>query len=376
MTIGVPKETDAVETRSAMIPANVARLVALGAAVHMEAGAGNGSGLSDEAFAAAGATIVRERQALLAAADILLRVRKPPLAEVEWVKPGCVHVSFLDPFQETELLSKLAARGVSAVSLEMFPRITRAQKMDALTSQANLAGYVAVILGAEYAGKIFPMMMTAAGTISPARVLVIGAGVAGLQAIATARRLGARVEAFDTRQVVEEQVRSLGARFVKIDIGEIGQTKDGYARPLTEEQLRKQREGLKKVCAESDVVITTAQVFGRKAPMIVTGEMVGAMRQGSVIVDLAIENGGNVEGAVLGQVVERNGVKIIGFPNLAGRVPVHASQVYSTNLVNFIEEFWDKPARQFVLQLEDEIIKGCLVTHAGQICNPRLKGNA
>ena len=376
MTIGVPKETDAVETRSAMIPANVARLVALGAAVHMEAGAGNGSGLSDEAFAAAGATIVRERQALLAAADILLRVRKPPLAEVEWVKPGCVHVSFLDPFQETELLSKLAARGVSAVSLEMLPRITRAQKMDALTSQANLAGYVAAILGAEYAGRIFPMMMTAAGTISPARVLVIGAGVAGLQAIATARRLGARVEAFDTRPVVEEQVRSLGARFVKIDIGEIGQTKDGYARPLTEEQLRKQREGLKKVCAESDVVITTAQVFGRKAPMIVTGEMVGAMRQGSVIVDLAIENGGNVEGAVLGQVVERNGVKIIGFPNLAGRVPVHASQVYSTNLVNFIEEFWDKPARQFVLQLEDEIIKGCLVTHAGQICNPRLKGNA
>jgi NAD(P) transhydrogenase subunit alpha len=292
------------------------------------------------------------------------------------VKPGCVHVSFLDPFQETELLSKLAARGVSAVSLEMFPRITRAQKMDALTSQANLAGYVAVILGAEYAGKIFPMMMTAAGTISPARVLVIGAGVAGLQAIATARRLGARVEAFDTRQVVEEQVRSLGARFVKIDIGEIGQTKDGYARPLTEEQLRKQREGLKKVCAESDVVITTAQVFGRKAPMIVTGEMVAAMRPGSVIVDLAIENGGNVEGAVLGQAIERNGVKIIGFPNLAGRVPVHASQVYSTNLVNFIEEFWDKPARQFVLQLEDEIIKGCLVTHAGQICNPRLKGNA
>jgi NAD(P) transhydrogenase subunit alpha len=376
MTIGVPKETDAVETRSAMIPANVARLVALGAAVHMEAGAGNGSGLSDEAFAAAGATIVRERQALLAAADILLRVRKPPLAEVEWVKPGCVHVSFLDPFQETELLSKLAARGVSAVSLEMLPRITRAQKMDALTSQANLAGYVAAILGAEYAGRIFPMMMTAAGTISPARVLVIGAGVAGLQAIATARRLGARVEAFDTRPVVEEQVRSLGARFAKIDIGEIGQTKDGYARPLTEEQLRKQREGLKKVCAESDVVITTAQVFGRKAPMIVTGEMVGAMRQGSVIVDLAIENGGNVEGAVLGQVVERNGVKIIGFPNLAGRVPVHASQVYSTNLVNFIEEFWDKAARQFVLQLEDEIIKGCLVTHAGQICNPRLKGNA
>src|ERR1051326_724595 len=191
----------------------------------------------------------------------------------------------------------------------MFPRITRAQKMDALTSQAHLAGYVAVILGAEYACKIFPMMMTAAGTVNAARVFIVGAGVAGLQAIATARRLGARVEAFDTRQVVEEQVRSLGARFVKIDIGEIGQTKDGYARPLTEEQLRKQREGLKKVCAESDVVITTAQVFGRKAPMIVTGEMVAAMRPGSVIVDLAIENGGNVEGAGLGQAIERDGAK-------------------------------------------------------------------
>src|SRR5205814_1908524 len=266
--------------RCAMVPANVARLKALGAAVQIEAGAGNGSGFADEAFAGAGATVVRERQALLAAADMVLRVRKPPVAEVDLMKAGCVQVSFLDPFRETELVGRLAKRGISAVSLEMLPRITRAQKMDALTSQANLAGYVAVILSAEYAPRIFPMMMTAAGTINPTRVFVIGAGVAGLQAIATAKRPGARVEAFDTRPVVEEQVRSLGARFIKIDIGETGQTKEGYAKPLTEEQLHKQREGMKKICAESDVVITTAQVFGRKAPVIVTAEMVSAMRRG------------------------------------------------------------------------------------------------
>ena len=373
MIIGVPKETDPAETRSAVIPANTARLVALGAEVQVETGAGDGSGFTDEAFASSGAALVQDRRTLLAAADIVLRVRKPPLAEVDLMKPGCIHVSFLDPFKETELVSKLATRGISAVSLEMLPRITRAQKMDALTSQANLAGYVAVVLGADHTPRIFPMMMTAASTISPARVFIIGAGVAGLQAIATAKRLGARVDAFDTRPVVEEQVRSLGARFVKIDIGETGQTKEGYAKPLTEEQLQKQREGMKKVCAESDVVITTAQVFGRKAPVLLTADIVRAMKRGSVIVDLAVESGGNVEGAVLGEIVERNGVKIIGLANLPGRVPVHASQVYSTNLANFVEEFWDKKARQFVLQLEDEIIKGCLVTHAGEICNPKLK---
>jgi len=374
MNIGVPKETDPVESRSAIIPGNVKRLVALGATVQIETGAGDGSGFSEEAFTADGAIFVQDRQSLLSATDIVLRVRKPPLAEVDWMRPGSVQVSFLDPFKETELVGQLARKGISAVSLEMLPRTTRAQKMDALTSQANLAGYVAAILGAEYSGKIFPMMMTAAGTINPARVFVIGAGVAGLQAIATAKRLGARVEAFDTRPVVEEQVRSLGARFIKIDIGETGQTKDGYAKPLTEEQLHKQREGMKKVCAESDVVITTAQVFGRKAPIIVTAEMVSAMRPGSVIVDLAIESGGNVEGAVLGEVIERNGVKIVGLANLPGRVAVHASQVYSTNLTNFLEEFWDKTNKRFVLKLEDEIIQGSLVTHAGEICNPKLKG--
>jgi len=374
MIIGVPKETDAGESRSAIVPANVTRLLALGAAVQIETGAAVGSGFPEEAFKSAGASFVPNRQQLLGASDVVFRVRKPPVTEIDWMKRGSIHVSFLDPFNETELVARLAKGGISAVSLEMLPRITRAQKMDALTSQANLAGYVAVIVGAAHSTKIFPMMMTAAGTISPARVFVIGAGVAGLQAIATAKRLGARVDAFDTRPVVEEQVRSLGARFVKIDIGEIGQTKEGYAKPLTEEQLQKQREGMRKVCAESDVVITTALVFGRKAPVIVTAEMVSAMKPGSVIVDLAIESGGNVEGGVLGEVVERNGVKIVGETNLPGHVAVHASQVYSTNLTNFVEEFWDKGQKRFVLKMEDEIIQGCLVTHGGEICNSRLKG--
>jgi NAD(P) transhydrogenase subunit alpha len=373
MIIGVPKEADAGETRAAMIPANAARLIALGATVQIEHDATAGSGFPDDAFTSAGVRFIEDRQKLLESSDIVLRVRKPPLEEVAWMKAGAIHISFLDPFKETELVAKLAASRISSFSLEMLPRITRAQKMDALTSQANLAGYVAVILGASHSIKIFPMMMTAAGTISPARVFVIGAGVAGLQAIATAKRLGARVDAFDTRPVVEEQVRSLGARFVKIDIGEIGQTKEGYAKPLTEEQLQKQREGMKKVCAESDVVITTALVFGRRAPVIVTKEMVAAMKPGSVIVDLAIESGGNVEGGELGKVVTRNGVKIVGLGNLPGQVPVHASQVYSTNLTNFIEEFWDKEQKRFVLKPEDEIVQGCLVTHAGEICNPKLK---
>jgi proton-translocating NAD(P)+ transhydrogenase subunit alpha len=373
MIIGVPKEADAGETRAAMIPANATRLLALGATVQIEMGAMGGSGFPDDAFTSAGVRFIEGRQKLLESSDIVLRVRKPSVEEVAWMKAGAIQISFLDPFKETELVAKLAASRISAFSLEMLPRITRAQKMDALTSQANLAGYVAVILGASHSSKIFPMMMTAAGTISPGRVFVIGAGVAGLQAIATAKRLGARVDAFDTRPVVEEQVRSLGARFVKIDIGEIGQTKEGYAKPLSEEQLQKQREGMKKVCAESDVVITTALVFGRRAPVIVTKEMVAAMKPGSVIVDLAIESGGNVEGGELGKVVERNGVKIVGLVNLPGQVPVHASQVYSTNLTNFIEEFWDKEQKRFVLKPEDEIVQGCLVTHAGEICNPKLK---
>jgi NAD(P) transhydrogenase subunit alpha len=372
MKISVPKETHPGETRASLTPESAARLVKLGAQVAVESGLGRGSGHADAAYAAAGAALVPDRQALLSSADMVLRVRKPPVEEIVLLKAGCVHVSLLDPFNEKELIQKLAERGVSAISMELVPRTTRAQKMDVLSSQANLAGYVAVILAAHQANRIFPMMMTAAGTILPAKVFIIGAGVAGLQAIATAKRLGAKVTAYDTRPVVEEQIKSLGGQFLKIDLGETGQTKDGYAKALSEEQIQKQRAAMKKVCGESDVVITTAQVFGRKAPVLVTAEMLGAMKPGSVVVDLAIESGGNVAGAMPDQVVEKNGVKIVGLANLPGRVPVHASQVYSANLTALIEEFWDKQNKQFVLKLDDEIIKGCLVTHGGKIVNEKL----
>jgi NAD(P) transhydrogenase subunit alpha len=271
------------------------------------------------------------------------------------------------------LIEKFISKGVSAISMELIPRTTLAQKMDALSSQASLAGYVAVILAAEKLDKVFPMMMTPAGTITPAKVFIIGAGVAGLQAIATAKRLGARVEAFDTRAVVEEQVQSLGAKFVKVDLGETGQTKDGYAKALTEEQLAMQREAMARHCAQADVVITTAQVFGKKAPVIVTREMIRGMRTGSVVVDLAVETGGNVEGSEAGKTTEINGVSIMGMENLPGRVAVHASQMYSSNVGNLISHFWDKEAKKFNLDLGDEIIRGCLVTHDGTIFSETLK---
>ncbi len=374
MKISVPKETHPGETRAPLTPDSAAKLVKLGAQVKVEAGIGAGAGFADAAYTAAGATITTDRKALLSSADMVLRLRKPPVEEIALLKPNSIHASLLDPFNEKELIQKLAERGVSAISMELVPRTTRAQKMDVLSSQANLGGYVAVILAAAHANKIFPMMTTAAGTILPAKVFIIGAGVAGLQAIATAKRLGAKVTAYDTRPVVEEQVRSLGAQFLKIDLGETGQTKDGYAKALTEEQVQKQRDAMKKICGDSDVVITAAQVFGRRAPILVTAEMLNAMKPGSVVVDLAVETGGNVEGVVYDQVTDRNGVKIVGIANLPARVPLHASQVYSANLTSLIEEFWDKQNKNFVLKPDDEIIKGCLVTHGGKIVNEKLAG--
>jgi H+-translocating NAD(P) transhydrogenase subunit alpha len=372
MRIFIPRETDSRETRVPVIPQTVKRLAERGAEIVVEAGLGQPLGLPDQAYEAAGATASVDRAEELSKADIVLRLRKPAADEIRLLRRGTVHISFLDPFNETDLVDLLAEQGVSAISMEMIPRTTLAQKMDALSSQANLAGYVAVILAAERLEKVFPMMMTPAGTIAPSRVFVIGVGVAGLQAIATAKRLGARVEAFDTRPVVEEQVQSLGAKFVKIDLGETGQTKDGYATALTEEQQARQREAMAAVCAQSDVVITTAQLFGRKAPLIVTRAMAESMRPGSVIVDLAVESGGNVEGSVLGEEVDVNGVRIIGLANLPGRVREHASQVYSSNLGALLEHFWNNDEKRFVLDREDEIIEGCLVTHDGEIVNSML----
>lgn len=367
MQIGVPKETYPGEQRAVVTPNDVARFIKLGATVTIESGLGAGIRVTDSEYEKAGATVTTDRRDLLGQSNIILRLRKPDPAEIGLLRQGCIHISYLDPFNEKALLKQLADQGVSAISMELIPRTTRAQKMDALSSQASLAGYVAVVLAAQRTDRVLPMMTTPAGTINPSRVFIIGAGVAGLQAIATAKRLGARVDAFDTRPAVAEQVRSLGARFFEVDLGETGQTKDGYAKALTEEQLKIQRDAMAKQCALSDIVITTAQVFGRKAPTIITKEMVAGMKPGSIVVDLAIESGGNVEGAVLGQEVEVNGVRIIGLENMAGRVAAPASQMYSANLYNLVEEFWNKELKTMELSLEDDIVQGCLITHEGQI---------
>ncbi|NLX17978.1 MAG: Re/Si-specific NAD(P)(+) transhydrogenase subunit alpha [Desulfobulbus sp.] len=373
MKIAVMKETHPGETRVPMVPATVERLVKLGAEVMVESGVGATCRFEDTAYEAVGARISSSRDEMLAQADVVLRLRKPPLNEIPLMRQGAVHVSYLDPFNEVALVDAMVTARVSGVSLEMIPRTTLAQKMDVLSSQANLAGYVSVLLGASHLDKILPMMTTPAGTIKPGKVFVIGVGVAGLQAIATARRLGARVEAFDTRPVVEEQVKSLGAKFVKIEIGETGQTKDGYATQLTPEQLTLQKQGMAKACAQADIVITTAQLFGRPAPRIVDHSMIVQMQPGSVIVDMAVETGGNVEGSEVDKIVEIGGVKVIGLGNLPGRVALTASQMYSNNLGNFLTHFWDKEENTFRLNLDDEIIKGALVTHDGAIFSEMYK---
>jgi NAD(P) transhydrogenase subunit alpha len=373
MRIGVPKETWPGELRAALVPAGVKKLIGLGFSVTVQTGVGAGARITDDDYRAVGATIANDAAATVADAEIVTRVRKPSDADLALLEPGVVHISFLDPFNEKALVGSFAAKGITGISMEMIPRSTRAQKMDALSSQANLVGYVTVILAAEHCPKILPMMMTPAGTIQPARVFVIGAGVAGLQAIATAKRLGARIEAFDTRPVVAEQVQSLGAKFVQIDLGETGQTDQGYARELTPAQLQLQREGMKKVISQSDIVITTAQVFGRPAPRIVTRDMVEAMRPGSVVVDMAVESGGNVEGSQFDAIIEVNGVLVIGLANLPSRVSRNASEMYSSNIVNLLDEFWNKETRTLNLDPADDIIKGCVITKGGAIVNETIQ---
>ncbi len=373
MKLFLPKEKHPGETRVSVVPGGVKKLVELGAEIEIESRLGESINQLDDAYTQVGASVSTDREASLAGADMVLSLLPLGDEEIASLKAGAILVSYLDPFFNLDRVQKLADAKVNAICMEMIPRTTIAQKMDALSSQANLAGYVAVLIAINKLDRILPMMMTAAGTLSPAKVFIIGAGVAGLQAIATAKRLGARVEAFDTRPVVEEQVQSLGARFLKVDLGDTGQTDGGYAKQLTEAQLEKQRAAMAKACSQADIVITTAQLFGRKAPRIITAEMVNGMKPGSVIVDMAVETGGNVEGSVVGEDVVVNGVTIIGTPNLAGRVPVHASEMYSANLVNFTEHFWDKEAERFNLNREDEIIKGALLTFEGDIVNPIIK---
>src|ERR1700730_594252 len=373
MQIFLPKEVYPGEMRVLIASVGISKLAKLGALLEVEKGIGASVNWTDEDYEKAGARVSSDRLLSLKQAELILRLRKPPIEEVAYLSPGAVHVSLLDPFNEEKLVRRLAEAQVTAISMEMIPRVTVAQPMDVLSSQANLVGYEAVILAAAGINRILPMMTTAAGTIKPLRMFVIGVGVAGLQAIATGRRLGAWVEAFDTRPVVEDQVKSLGAKFVKLDLGETGETAGGYAKPLTPEQLKKQRELMAEHVALADIVITAAQVFGRKAPVIITSEMVRRMRPGSVVVDTAIETGGNVEGAVRDQEVTLNGVKIIGFTNLAGRVAGHASKMYYNNIRAFGQHFLNKETKDFSLDLNHEILKACVVTHGGQIVNETIK---
>ena len=370
----VCKEKDERETRVALIPDDIKKLVSMGFEFKVVSGAGLKSGFSDEAYKTAGASIVAKEEDAYDDSEIIVRIMKPE--SIDGIKKDTLHLSYMDPFNEKELLNKFAAQGIQAVSLEMIPRSTLAQKMDVQSSQTSLAGYVAVGNAAAKLPKILPMMVTPAGTINPARVFIIGVGVAGLQAIAPAKRLGARVDAFDTRPVVEEQVKSLGASFVKIDLGEMGQTAQGYAKELTPEQIAKQKEAQAKVCEKANIVITTAKVFGRKAPRLIEKNVLDRMMPGSIVVDMACSTGGNVEGSKLFEnVVTENGVTIMSGDLLERQVPYDASKMFSGNITAFLTHagFYNKEAKEFNVNMEDDIMKGCLLTQGGQIIHERFK---
>lgn len=368
----VCKETDPRETRTPLIPDDVKKLKAMGFEIKAVSGTGAKSGFSDDAYEKAGAVLVSSNEEGYKGSDIVLRIMKPE--SIEGIESGTLHLSYLDPFNEKALLSKMAKSGLRAVSLEMIPRTTLAQKMDVQSSQTSLAGYVAVINAAARLPKILPMMVTPSGTINPARVFIIGVGVAGLQAIATAKRLGARVDAFDTRPVVEEQVKSLGASFVKIDLGEMGQTDQGYAKELTPEQIAKQQEAQAKVCERSNIVITTAKVFGRKAPVLIKKDVLDRMMPGSIVVDMAVSTGGNVEGSKLFEnVVTDNGVTIMSGDLLERQVPFDASKMLSGNFTAFLTHFYNKESKELDINLNDEIMRGCLLTQGGEIIHERFK---
>ena len=368
----VCKELDPLETRVALIPDDIKKLAAMGFEFQVVSGAGLKSGFSDDAYKAAGAKIIKKEEDGYDSSEIIVRIMKPKTTK--GMKKDTFHISYMDPFNEKALLNEFAKNGLQAVSLEMIPRSTIAQKMDVQSSQTSLAGYVAVVNAAAHLPKILPMMVTPAGTINPARVFIIGVGVAGLQAIATAKRLGARVDAFDTRPVVEEQVKSLGASFVKIDLGEMGQTAQGYAKELTPEQIAKQKEAQAKVCERSNIVITTAKVFGRKAPRLIEKNVLDRMMPGSIVVDMAVSTGGNVEGSKLFEnVVTKNGVTIMSGDLLERQVPFDASKMFSGNISAFLTHFYNKETKEFEVRTDDDIMKGCLLTQGGQIIHERFK---
>jgi NAD(P) transhydrogenase subunit alpha len=372
MKIGVPREIAAGERRVALTPDAAATLVGAGLEIVIETGAGDGAFQSDAAFQQAGARIAPDADALYAGANVVLKVQKPAPGEVSRLHEGAVLVSFLQALTSPDLVQQLAARRVTSFGMEGIPRISRAQKMDALSSQGNIAGYKAVLIAAQSLAKFFPMLMTAAGTVFAARVLVIGAGVAGLQAIATARRLGAQVWGYDVRPVVKEQVESLGAKFLAFDLGIAdAEAKSGYATALSAEASRRQQEMLAERIKEFDVVVTTALVPGQPAPRLVTTETVAGMRPGSVIVDVAAEAGGNCELTEPDAVVVRHGVTIHGPTNLPATMPVHASQLYARNVTELLREFVKDGA--LALDFDDEIIKAACVTHGGAVVNQAVQ---
>jgi NAD(P) transhydrogenase subunit alpha len=365
MRLMVPKETRDGEKRVALVPESVKKLVKAGITVILERGSGAGSFLDDRAYVEAGATIATDLEASLSEADLVLKVNPPTLDEVELIRPGAMLLAPLTPTRNLDLVRKLLGRRVTAFSTDTIPRITRAQAMDALSSMASIAGYKAVIMAADALPRYFPMLMTAAGTVLPARVFVIGAGVAGLQAIATARRLGAVVEATDTRPAVRTEIESLGARFAGVEAGEEAQDAGGYAKELSPEFYRKQTELIARHCAAADVVITTALIGGVTAPKLITAEMVDRMKPGSVVVDLAAPGGGNCTLTRPGETVEHNGVKILAPLNLPSKVAFHGSLLYSRNLTAFVLAFWKNGA--FALDLSDDILKEATITHDGKV---------
>ncbi len=367
MKVGVPKETAAGERRVALVPDVAKRLAGAGVEVIIEKGAGFESGFTDAAYEEAGARVVPDAAALYAEADLVCKVQKPSAAEIGELRSGQALIAFLQPLVNAELVQALAEQGVTAFSMDAIPRITRAQPMDALSSQATVAGYKAAVLAASELTKFFPMLTTAAGTIAPAKVLVLGAGVAGLQAIATARRLGGVVSAFDTRPVVQEQVESLGAKFLELDV-EGAEGRGGYAVALSEDQHRREQELIGMHVGDSDAVITTALIPGRPAPVLITAEAVKSMRPGSVIVDLAAEMGGNCKLTVPGERAVRDGVVILGYTNLPSTMPGHASQMYARNVLSFLQNMLKEG--ELALDFEDEIVRETCVAHEGRVLKP------
>jgi NAD(P) transhydrogenase subunit alpha len=375
MKIAVPKEIAAGEPRVAAVPDTVKKLKALGADLAIEPGAGVGSGVPDTEYEAAGATISADA---VKEADLILKVRRPEAAELASYKRGALVIATMDPYGNDAALKAMADAGVAAFAMELMPRITRAQVMDVLSSQANLAGYRAVIEAAEAFGRAFPMMMTAAGTIPAAKVFVMGVGVAGLQAIATARRLGAIVTATDVRPAVKEQVESLGAKFIAVEDEEFKQaeTAGGYAKEMSKEYQAKQAALTAEHIKKQDIVITTALIPGRPAPRLVSSGMVKSMKPGSVLVDLAVERGGNVEGVKAGEVADVGGIKIVGYTNVPGRVAASASGLYAKNLFAFVETLVDKEAKVLAVKWDDELVKATALTKDGAVVHPNFQPKA